>query len=100
MQTVRTYFRATLLLVAISVFLAMFRPTLGIPASIPIYIFLLGFLTSCWCNVLIIRGGYVGKSSLVIWVLVSAIALPPIGFFAMLFLLSRSIKSIELTGKA
>ncbi|UUZ46929.1 hypothetical protein LP420_24955 [Massilia sp. B-10] len=60
---------------------------------------ILAFLTSCWCNVLLIRGGYIGKSSLVIWVIVSILGVPPIGFFLMLFLLSRSIKNIEVTGK-
>lgn len=63
------------------------------------YIFMLGFLTSCWCNVLLVRGGFVGKSSLIIWLLVSILGIPPFGFLAMLFVLGRSIKNIEESGK-
>ena len=98
-QTVRIYFRVTIFLVVSSVFVGVLwhRPDLRIPPYV--YILLLGLLTSCWCNILLIRGGYVGKSSLVIWVLVSVLGVPPLGFFGMLFVLWRSIKNIETTGK-
>ncbi len=47
-----------------------------------------------------IRDGYIGKASLVVWILVSLIGLPYIGFFAMLFVLFRSIENIDRTGKS
>lgn len=73
------YFRATLALVLVSILLSVSG-------------------VSCWCNVLLMRGGYIGKSSIVIWIIVSVLGVPPIGFCAMLFLLSRTIKNIEVTG--
>jgi len=97
-QTIRTWFRITILLTVVSFVLAVVwqRPDLKVPPAV--YIFLLGFLASCWCNYLLIRGGYIGKSSLVLWVVVSVLGAPPIGFIGMLFVLNGSIKSIETTG--
>jgi hypothetical protein len=98
-QTVQKFFRATLFLIAAAVVLGILGAELALAKPLSLAALLLAFLTSCWCNVLLIRGGFIGKSSLVIWVLVSVFGVPPIGFFAMLFLLSRSIKNIEITGK-
>jgi len=98
-QTVRTYFRVTLALLVVSILLSVFGVELALAKNLSIGIFILAFLVSCWCNVLLMRGGYIGKSSIVIWIIVSVLGVPPIGFCAMLFLLSRSIKNIEVTGK-
>lgn len=96
---IRNTFRATMVLLLLSLICTVVwrRPDLAVPPAL--WLFAATFLASCWCNVLMIRGGYIGKASLVIWILVSLIGFPPIGFFAMLFVLSRSIKNIERTGK-
>lgn len=98
-QRVRTCFRATLALIVASMCLSMLGVEFTSAKHLSIGVFILAFLTSCWCNLLLVRAGYIGKSSLVIWIMVSVFGVPPIGFFAMLFLLSRSIKNIEVTGK-
>jgi hypothetical protein len=98
-QTVRNFYRATLFLIAAALVLGILGGERELAKSLSLSVLVLAFLTSCWCNVLLIRSGFIGKSSLVIWVLVSILGVPPIGFFAMLFLLSRSIKNIEITGK-
>jgi hypothetical protein len=98
-KSIRHYFRITICLIILSLIIAMFLPRSDSATSPAISIFLLGFLVSCWCNVLLIRGGYIGKSSLVVWILASVLGVPPIGFIGMLFVLARSIKNIEFTGR-
>jgi hypothetical protein len=98
-KSIRTCFRMTIALVIASVAVAILWPgrDLAIPPASSV--FLAAFLCSCWCNVLLIRGGYLGKSSLVLWILISILGLPPLGFLGMLYVLSKSIKNIEATGK-
>jgi hypothetical protein len=99
-NTIRNYFRITIALVITSLVVGMFGgPKPDLVSTPSFYIFMLAFFTSCWCNVLLFRGGFVGKSSLVIWLLVSILGFPPLGFLAMLFVLGRSIKSVEVSGK-
>jgi hypothetical protein len=99
-KTIRNYYRAAVFLVIASLIVGMLsEPKTDLASTPSFYIFMLAFMTSCWCNILLVRGGYVGKSSLVILLLVSILGLPPVGFLVMLFVLGRSIKNIELTGK-
>jgi hypothetical protein len=100
LPNIRNFFSARVVLVLLSFICAVVwhRPDMAVPPAI--YLFALAFLTSCWCNVLLIRGGYIGKSSLVLWILVSIFGLPPLGFIAMLFVLSKSVKNIEVNGKS
>lgn len=97
---IRKWFWLTISMVLSAFVLAVAWPRPGLTVHPAICVFALAFLTSCWCNVLLIRDGYVGKSSLVLWVLVSILGIPPFGFLAMLFVLSRSIKNIEVTGRS
>lgn len=98
-KPIRTSFRVTLGLIVASVIVAIVWPGYKLAVPPAAWIFLAGFLVSCWCNILMIRGGYVGKASLVLWILICIFGLPPLGFFGMLHVLSKSIRNIEQTGK-
>ncbi len=84
-QAIRTSFRVTLALIVISFIVAIVWPDRTVTVPPAVWIFLAAFLASCWCNVLLIRGGYVGKASLLLWVIICIFGLPPFGFFGMLY---------------
>ena len=99
LEQAQASFKATVVLFIVAIAIAIFGHRSEISVTLSIWAVVLAFLVSCWCNILLVRGAFVGKSSVIIWVLVCIFGVPPLGFIAMMFLLHGSLNTIERTGK-